>query len=131
MGGKSSKSKGDKKDKSKKKGKGKGKAQVDEQEVEKEIEEVSSGKSVRIHREDPLTQEFSEIVMETLRINMDLLTLREIEFYISSRYKTSDINLDSRAQKRIIQKVVADAFLKGCLAIRPTGRGSVKSFKSV
>lgn len=105
MGGKSSKGKKD----SKKKKKG----QIDEpapKETKKEKDPTRPDSTTKITKDD-----FNEVVHEALRANFDLVTLKELDYYISTRYT---VNMDQSERKRILLNVVSDLFYKGCLAIR-------------
>lgn len=69
---------------------------------------------------DPLDKgkkEFAEYVTDALRANFDLITLSDIETYISTRYRST---VDAFNRRKIITKVIADEFLKGCIAVRTT-----------
>lgn len=61
--------------------------------------------------------DFAELVFDALRANFDLITLSDIETYISARHRST---VDAFNRRKIIQKVVADEFLKGCIAVRST-----------
>lgn len=62
-------------------------------------------------------KEFAEYVTDALRANFDLTTLSDIETYISTRYRST---VDAFNRRKIITKVIADEFLKGCIAVRTT-----------
>lgn len=62
-------------------------------------------------------EDFVDFVHDTLKANFDLITIGDIETYISTRYRTT---VDAFNRRKIIQKVVADEFLKGCIAVRTT-----------
>lgn len=67
--------------------------------------------------QDKEKKDFAEYVTDALRANFDLITLSDIETYISTRYRST---VDAFNRRKIITKVIADEFLKGCIAVRTT-----------
>lgn len=105
MGGKSSKAKKDSKKKKK--------LQIEpppEPKQDDKKEPTRPDNTSKIMKDD-----FNEVVHEALRANFDLVTLKELDYYISTRYT---MNMSQSERKRIILNVVSELFYKGCLAIR-------------
>lgn len=61
-------------------------------------------------------EDLTAVVMETLRVNFDLLSINDFKNYIESRYLCE---ADESEQEEVIHKVVGELFVKGCLAIKP------------
>lgn len=60
-------------------------------------------------------EDFTDAVMEALRVNFDLITVDDFKDYISSRHTCE---ADESYQNEIIHKVIGEQFVKGCLAIK-------------
>lgn len=60
-------------------------------------------------------EDFTQAVLDSLAINMDYLSLDDLDKYTIDHYKTM---LDPEKRKEIIKKVVSDEFLKGCMSAR-------------
>lgn len=56
-------------------------------------------------------------VYESLRSNFEFISIDDLNQYISLRYIQDNVNEEQRG--KIIQKILASEFQKGCLAIRP------------
>ena len=63
--------------------------------------------------------DFEEIVIDAFRNKFEFATLSEIEQFITER---SGLKIDGERRK-IIQKVFADGFHRGCFAVRTTKGG--------
>lgn len=59
--------------------------------------------------------DFVDVVMESLRVNFDLITVDDFRNYISTRYLCI---ADESYQNEIIHKVIGEQFVKGLLAIK-------------
>lgn len=83
----------------------------------KNKEKLNKKNEITADSVDKGKKDFAEYVTDALRANFDLITLSDIETYISTRYRST---VDAFNRRKIITKVIADEFLKGCIAVRTT-----------
>lgn len=72
-------------------------------------------KQARIQKDARIQEMFYDVVAKALEEQMDLITMADLESYIAKNHRTV---VDGFHQKRVIQKVIGDEFLKGHLIIR-------------
>lgn len=71
----------------------------------------------RIQKEIRNNELFQDVVARAIKENKDLTTMNDLQSYIFKNHR-SDVN--GFHQKKVIQKVIGDEFLKGHLIIRST-----------
>lgn len=74
-------------------------------------------KQARIQREIRINELFYDVVAKAVEENTDLITMSDLESHILKNHRSI---VDRYNQKRVIQNVIGDEFLKGHLIIRST-----------
>lgn len=64
---------------------------------------------------DQLRREFEQVVCKALQEDLEFATVFDLEGYISQNTRLS---IDPYNRRKIIQKVVVEQFLDGCIAVR-------------
>lgn len=72
-------------------------------------------KQARIQKEIRVKELFYDVVAKALEENTDLITMSDLESHIQKTHRSI---VDGYNQKKVIQKVIGDEFLKGHLIIR-------------
>lgn len=72
-------------------------------------------KLLQIQREIRIKELFYDVVVKALERHTDLITMTDLESYLSKNHRSV---VDGFNQKRVIQNVIGDEFLKGHLIIR-------------